>query len=331
MEGVVDSVTRALITAQGGVDCGVTEFVRVTQYLHSKKIFHTFAPELVNGARTTSGTPILVQLLGSDPQCLAENAALAIECGAPGIDLNFGCPAKTVNNHDGGASLLKKPSRLFDVMSAVRKAVPPDFSVSAKVRLGFDHKDYVTDIAQACNDGEASWLTVHARTKAEAYRPPAHWEYIRVMKEAVQIPVVANGDIWSRQDALRCREISGCEHLMLGRGLVANPGLAREIKTGEAKKPWDAWQIFFLEFLRQSEAARHASFAVQRGKQLAKIMSQNHPEAADLLERIKRLQDLGEMRQVVTHAWQPAGPLGDPHLISSKKLQTSPVAQAANL
>lgn len=305
MEGVVDSVTREMVSAQGSVDVCVTEFVRITNHLLPKKIFMNYCPELANGCKTSNGTPVLVQLLGSDPGCIAENAVVAIEAGAPGIDLNFGCPAKTVNNNDGGATLLKKPSRLYDVISAVRKAVPKEFSVSAKVRLGFDHKDYVTDIAQACESADASWLTVHARTKMEAYKPPAHWEYIRTMKEAVRIPVVANGDIWSYADALRCREVSGCDHLMLGRGLVANPGMAGEIARGVEKKSWAQWQPFFQEFIHTSHSTKHENFAVQRSKQLAKIMSQSYGEAGVLLDNIKRLMTVEDILQVIQYRWNP--------------------------
>jgi tRNA-dihydrouridine synthase C len=331
MEGVVDSVTREMVTSQGGVDVCVTEFVRVTNHLLPEKVFLKYCPELTSGCKTPSGTPVLVQLLGSDPQCLADNAMVAIEAGAIGIDLNFGCPAKTVNNHDGGASLLKKPTRLFDVVSAVRKTVPMEYSVSAKVRLGFDHKDYVTDIALACDEGRSSWLTVHARTKAEGYKPPAHWQYIRAMKDAVRIPVVANGEIWTAEDARRCREISGCEHLMVGRGLVANPGLANEIHFGSGKKPWSHWQPVFLKFIHDSLGAKHENFAVQRAKQLAKMMGQSYGEAAVLLENIKRLMTVHEIVQVVQYGWFPDGEVGPPALISSKKLQTSPVAVQAIL
>ena len=128
MEGVVDWVMRDVLTRIGGIDLCVTEFIRVTDQLLPTHAIQKDCPELLNAScRTNSGTPVLVQLLGGKPEWMAQNAALAIELGAPGIDINFGCPAKTVNRHDGGAALLKDPRRIFDVVSAVRSAVPANF------------------------------------------------------------------------------------------------------------------------------------------------------------------------------------------------------------
>lgn len=295
MEGVVDPVMRELLSAIGGIDYCVTEFIRVTNHILPKKIFFEYCPELANDSLTSNGTPVLVQLLGSNIEMMAENAAVAAELGAYGIDLNFGCPAKTVNNHDGGAALLKSPERIFNVVSAVRKRVPSEISVSAKVRLGFDSKDYVTDIAQAAESGGASWLTVHARTKTEGYKPPAHWEYITKMKNAVKIPVVANGEIWTRADFLRCQEVTGCEHFMIGRGLVANPGLAVEIKSSSEKAPWSFWWNYIHTFVEKSAAYQNETYALHRSKQLAKMMGQSYPEGLALLEQIKRLKTLPEV------------------------------------
>lgn len=319
MEGVVDAVLRDLVSAEGGVDLCVTEFIRVTHTLLPDKVFLTMCPELRTGSRTRSGTPVLVQLLGGDPTCLADNASVAISLGAHGIDLNFGCPAKKVNNHDGGASLLRAPERLFQIVAAVRKAVPAHQSVSAKVRLGYDHKDHVVEIAQAAAAGGASWLTVHARTKMEGYRPPAHWEFIARMKDAVDIPVIANGDIWTVDDFHVCRAISGCENVMIGRGLIANPGLAQQIKTrAVGKKPWPEWQNFFQTFARASSVFRSPNYAVQRTKQLSKMMGQTYGEGLLLLEKIKRLNSLEDVETILQNHWPslsapPAPRLIQPH------------------
>src|SRR5687768_16120481 len=139
MEGVLDFVLRDLLSEIGGFDRMVTEFVRVTERLLPASAYYKSCPELKTGGRTRSGTPVFVQLLGGQAGPVSENAGLAAELGAPGIDLNFGCPAKTVNRHDGGAALLKQPERVFEVTRAVRAAVPAGIPVTAKVRLGFDH------------------------------------------------------------------------------------------------------------------------------------------------------------------------------------------------
>ncbi|MBY0316714.1 MAG: tRNA-dihydrouridine synthase [Bdellovibrionales bacterium] len=305
MEGVVDPILRELVSAQGGVDLCATEFVRITHQLLPEKVYYHYCPELLHQSRTLSGTPVMVQLLGSDVTLMAENAQRAIELGAFGIDLNFGCPAKTVNSHDGGATLLKNPERVEAVVNAVRKAVPSQFAVSAKVRLGFENKERVHEIANAAESGGASWLTVHARTKAEGYRPPAHWEYISQMREAVKIPVIANGDIWSKDDYDRCRNVSGCKHVMMGRGLIANPGLATEAKTGQPKKPWHQWQTLILSYVRLSEQRLSPRTAVCRSKQQLRIMAQSYGEAKLLFQKIKQLESLPPIYDVLENHFAP--------------------------
>ena len=226
MEGLLDHALRDALTQVGGVDRCVSEFIRVTDRLLPERVFTRIVPELLSGSRTAAGVPVRPQLLGSDPACLAENAARLAELGAEGVDLNFGCPAKTVNRHRGGAVLLDEPETVFHIVRAVRRAVPAALPVSAKMRLGTRDTSRLLDNAQAIVDGGADEVVVHARTKADGYRPPAHWEHIAAVREAVPIPVVANGEVWTVADAERCLAVSGCDALMLGRGIVADPGLA---------------------------------------------------------------------------------------------------------
>jgi tRNA-dihydrouridine synthase C len=231
MEGLLDFVLRDILTRVGGVDRCVSEFIRVTNTLLPERVFLRVVPELLNGGKTLAGVPVRAQLLGSDPVCLAENAASLASLGPNGIDLNFGCPAKVVNRHGGGAALLEDPELLMRIVSAVRRAVPAHMPVSAKMRLGFNDDSRAEECALAIQAGGASELVVHARTKADAYRPPAYWERIADIRAAVHLPVVANGEIWNVQDAVRCRELSGCDMLMLGRGIVTDPGLALAIRA----------------------------------------------------------------------------------------------------
>ena len=229
MEGLLDFVLRDMLTRVGGVDRCVSEFIRITHTLLPEKAFLRVMPELANGGFTPAGVPVRAQLLGSDPVCLAENAARLAEMGPHGIDLNFGCPAKVVNRHGGGAALLDDPELLTRIVSAVRKAVPAHMPVSAKMRLGFLDDARAVECAQALALGGVSELVVHARTKADAYRPPAYWERVNDIRLAVSVPVVANGEIWTVDDARRCRQASGCDSLMVGRGMVVDPGLALAI------------------------------------------------------------------------------------------------------
>ena len=229
MDGLTDPLMRELLTSVGGYDSTATEFVRVTQGVLPAHIFQRYSPELSNGGKTSSGTPVFVQLLGGNPQLMAENAAMAVELGAPGIDINFGCPAKKVNNHDGGSVILKEPKRVYDITGAVRKAVPTTIPVTVKIRLGYENKELALENALAAESAGAHWLTVHARTKVQGYKPPADWLALASLRVALRIPLIGNGEIWSLDDFKRCREITGCQHFMLGRGAVANPFLANPI------------------------------------------------------------------------------------------------------
>src|SRR5450830_387108 len=172
MEGLLDFVLRDILTRVGGVDRCVSEFIRVTNTLLPEQVFIRVVPELLNGGRTFAGVPVAAQLLGSDPVCLAENAARLAALGPHGIDLNFGCPAKTVNRHGGGAALLDEPELLLAIVAAVRRAVPKAMPVSAKMRLGVHDDSRALECALALEGGGASELVVHARTRADAYPHP---------------------------------------------------------------------------------------------------------------------------------------------------------------
>jgi tRNA-dihydrouridine synthase C len=173
MEGVVDAVMREQLTAIGGYERCVTEFVRVSQTVLPKRVFFRYAPELRQGGLTPSGTPVYLQLLGSDPELMAANATRAATLGAPGIDLNFGCPAKTVNRSQGGAVLLRSPQLIRSICEQVRDSVPEHTPVTAKIRLGYDSDEQFEEILDALSGVALSEITIHARTKRQGYRPPA--------------------------------------------------------------------------------------------------------------------------------------------------------------
>jgi tRNA-dihydrouridine synthase C len=300
MEGLLDFVLRDILTRVGGVDRCVSEFIRVTNTLLPDRAFIRVVPELLNGGRTFAGVPVRAQLLGSDPVCLAENAARLAALGPDGIDLNFGCPAKVVNRHGGGAALLQDPELLFTIVSAVRRAVPAHMPVSAKMRLGFNDDSRAVECALAIQGGGADELVVHARTKADAYRPPAYWARIADIRAHMHIPVVANGEIWTVQDALRCREVSGCDRLMLGRGMVTDPGLALAIRRAAlnpAHSPidcgvsWptllpliaDFWQLVRARLERRQQAGRL--------KQWLNFLRRRYPQAEVAYMALRTLND----------------------------------------
>ncbi|MEO6279681.1 tRNA-dihydrouridine synthase, partial [Roseateles sp.] len=249
MEGLLDHILRDVLTRVGGVDRCVSEFIRVTDQLLPNRVFTRIVPELNNGGRTPAGVPVHPQLLGSDVTCLAENAGRLAELKPEGIDLNFGCPAKCVNRHRGGAVLLDEPELIHEIVAAVRRAVPADVMVSAKMRLGFMDDSKTLDVARAIHAAGAQEIVVHARTKADGYKPPAYWDRIAEVRAAVAVPVVANGEIWTAADADNCRAQSGCTDLMLGRGMVANPGLALAISApGAAPMAWGQVMRLMTDF-----------------------------------------------------------------------------------
>jgi len=290
MEGLLDCVLRDILTRVGGVDLCVTEFVRVSGSLLPDRVFQRIAPELLAGSRTPANVPVRVQLLGSDPELMAVNAARLAALGPCGIDLNFGCPAKTVNRHQGGAILLREPERIHALVRAVRGALPDTLPLTAKMRLGYEDKSLAVDCALAMEAGGAQELVVHARTKTEGYRPPAHWEWIGRVQSEVNIPVIANGEIWTVEDYRRCRAISGVADVMLGRGMVANPGLAWQIKHGEdAGLPWDGLRPLLGDFW--GLLARHVQPHNRCGrmKQWLNYLRKTYPEAELAFQSLRRI------------------------------------------
>lgn len=296
MEGVVDHLMRDMLTRVGGFDLCVTEFVRVVEQLLPKKVFYRFCPELHNEGKTPCGIPVRVQLLGQHPQWLAENAVRAIELGSNGVDLNFGCPAKTVNKSMGGAILLREPETLFKIVSAVRKAVPAEHKVTAKMRLGFDDKSLAFENAAAINDAGADLLVIHARTKVEGYKPPAFWPWIADIKQKVQVPIIANGEIWSKQDALDCQLQSNCQNIMLGRGALAMPNLAQVIRGNEDIMPWQGVNQLLLDYSGYELYGDKGRYFPNRLKQWLGYLSRQYHEAGTLFGQIKTLR---ESQQIV--------------------------------
>jgi tRNA-dihydrouridine synthase C len=296
MEGLVDPPMRDVLTRLGGIDWCVSEFIRVTAGPLHRPTLLNIIPEALNDWRTRAGVPIRPQLLGSDPRWLAHNAQLLVDMGAEVIDLNFGCPAKTVNRHGGGAGLLREPELLTRIVSSVRDAVPERIPVTAKMRLGYSDTSLTLECARALVDAGAAELVVHARTKVEGYKPPAHWEWLARIREAVEVPVIANGEVWTLEDYLGIRAASGCDTVMIGRGLVSRPDLAWQIKAhlaGSDAEPmaWQAMQPWLLDFYQQTRERVVARHVPGRLKQWLAMLIRGFPEAQVLFDRVRREND----------------------------------------
>lgn len=306
MEGLLDATLRATLTGIGGYDWAVAEFARVSGTVLPHRSYLRFCPELAQGGRTAAGTPVRVQLLGDDPQSLADNAAHLAELAPPGIDLNFGCPAPTVNRHRGGAVLLDEPELLYAIAAAVRRAVPRDIPFTAKMRLGVADPGRAVECAAALAAGGVEELVVHARTRDDGYRPPARWTWIARIADAVRIPVIANGEVWTEDDWRRCRDESGVADVMLGRGAVADPFLARRIR-GELPQPqprqrdaeWAVLRPLVAEFWQRVQRRLVPKHAPGRLKQWMQLLRRSQPRAEALFQEIRPVRQPAEIDAVL--------------------------------
>lgn len=299
MEGVVDHLMRDMLTNLGGFDLCVTEFVRVVNTKLPNKVFYRICPELKNNGLTPSGVKVKVQLLGQDPQCLADNAITAINLGSHGVDLNFGCPAKTVNKSKGGAVLLQYPETLYSIVKAVRSAVPNEHEVTAKVRLGYEDTSLAIENAQAIEEAGASSLVVHARTKKDGYRPPAYWDWIAKISEHTDIPLIANGEIWSRSDAMNCINQSTTSDIMIGRGALALPNLASVIKSSVKPFNWEETKQLLIAYSGYELFSDKGVYYPNRVKQWFSYLKLQYPEAADLFIRLRTLKRSDEIVELL--------------------------------
>ncbi|HHE9959019.1 TPA: tRNA dihydrouridine(16) synthase DusC [Haemophilus influenzae 10810] len=297
MQGVLDPFVRQLLTEVNDYDLCITEFVRVVDQLLPEKVFYRLCPELKNQGFTSSGTPVRVQLLGQHPEYLAENAIRAIELGSHGIDLNCGCPSKTVNGSNGGAALLKQPELIYRATQALRRAVPSEFPVSVKVRLGWDDISQSFEIADAVEQGGATEITVHGRTKTDGYRADRiNWKKIGKVRERLSIPVIANGEIWHWQDGQDCLSQTGCQDLMAGRGALNIPNLSHVLKSNAEKMPWHEIQKILQKYAKVENEYDSGFYHVARIKQWLRYLNKEYDEANKVFDKIKTCQTAEDLK-----------------------------------
>jgi len=311
MDGITDATMRSVMGEIGSFSYAVTEFVRVSQDPVPSKVFRREVPELANGGLTSSGMRVQVQILGGHPERMAITAVNAIRAGATAIDINFGCPAPTVNRNDGGATLLQYPCRIEDLVRAVRDVTPPNVSVSAKLRLGWESPDEIDENAARAIAGGASWLTLHARTRMQGYRPPVFWDRIARVRQNSAVPVIANGDIHSVADFRRCAEETGCQHFMIGRAALARPELSAAISrelglpTRTPLALADAVTRFIASI--HAEGPAPEKYVVARVKQWLALARQ-FGNFADF-EEIKRQTSVSEILEILTRSTNEMIPL----------------------
>ncbi|MEN9219509.1 MAG: tRNA dihydrouridine synthase DusB [Thermostichales cyanobacterium SZTDM-1c_bins_54] len=233
LSGVTDLVFRRLVRRFAPASPVYTEMVNATGLHYGRE-----RPRIMEV--DPGETPVGIQLFDCRPDFLAEAARMAVEEGADLVDINMGCPVNKITKNGGGSSLLRDPETAVRIVKAVVAASAKP--VTVKTRLGWNDSEInILDFALRLQDAGAQLLTLHARTRAQGFDGPARWEWIAKVKEKLSIPVIANGDIFSVEAAIRCLEQTGADGVMCSRGTMGNPFLVGEIdyalKTGEVLPP----------------------------------------------------------------------------------------------
>ncbi len=264
MEGVGDRCFRRAMAFVGGFDEAVRDFLRVPANAHIKSLSRVYV------ADELSPLPLAAQIMGSDPDLMADMARELAEMGAPRIDVNCGCPSNTVTGRGAGSSLLKDPSFLHTVVKAVVNAV--SIPVTVKMRSGYEDISLFSENILAAEETGVRYITLHPRTKVDGYGPPARWDLIALAKSLLKIPLVGNGDILNVEDALNMLRTTKCDGLMIGRGSIMNPFLFHQIRahfSGKTFTPKEKDLMQFFEvYLSEMPFDFPAKWRINKLKQL---------------------------------------------------------------
>lgn len=299
MEGVTHPILRELVARRGGVGVVCTEFVRVTSNPLGRAILkkHVVRP---------SAGALSVQVMGNHLHQMAEATQMVTDAGADIVDINLGCPAPRAVRKGVGSAMLKDIDLLGRVISAMRANT--HLPLSAKIRAGYDDASGVVQIARAVQEAGADFITVHPRRRVDFYEGVADWRIIKVLVEELHIPVVGNGDIWYAADALRMREETGCAAVMMGRPVLRNPWIFRqlhELTTGQVPLAPDGALV--LAHLDELSAALLQGYpgnsALGMMKEQVRYLGSTIDDGGAFLQRSLRAQSMSELLSVAADAF----------------------------
>jgi len=291
LSGVTDLVFRRLVRRYAPDSMMYTEMVNATGLHYVRQL-----PKLMEV--DPNERPISIQLFDCRPDFLAEAAKMAVEEGADTVDINMGCPVNKITKNGGGSSLLRDPETAEAIVRAVVEAVK--VPVTVKTRIGWTEKEInILEFAQRMEVAGAQMITVHGRTRAQGYNGPAKWEWIKKVKEVLSIPVIANGDIFSVESAVRCLEYTGADGVMCSRGTMGYPFLVGEVdyflKTGTEKQPPTV--IERLECAKEHLIALWEYKGESGIRQARKHMTwyaKGFPNAGELRDKLARVETVSE-------------------------------------
>ncbi|MDX1809470.1 MAG: tRNA-dihydrouridine synthase [Sulfurospirillaceae bacterium] len=290
LAGYTDLPFRSLVK-KFDADLTFSEMISANALVHnSKKTFEMLK-------KSPLEKPYIVQIAGSDLDVIKKAVeVLNTIDGIDGIDLNCGCPVPKVVSQCAGSSLLKDLSLLQRVLETIRKYSNKDY-LSAKVRLGFDEK-IPEEIALACERAGVDFMSIHGRTRAGRYKAEVDYEAIKRAKDAVSIPVIANGDITSLKKANEVKNITGCKSIMIGRGAVGNPWIFYQIKNNLEFVNKDKIKEIVLEHYDNM-----IDFYGEKGASIFRkhlhTYSKGFPEASAFRDKVNRIENVDEMRKYI--------------------------------